>query len=171
MFPTNALKQLPLRIPPCGPGSRKYSRISSWRQIVVKLQIEFLRHYVTSLCLPFALPVAGVQFVIVFMIRKFVVATSRVITGVMERQLQNAQTICGSRIGWDTENDNLMIVVTQRSWSPAPLNDQETVCWFEPYVPQPPPVSGYHLEIIHPDTYSSGKSYLVHIPTPIQSYK
>lgn len=50
----------------------------------------------------------------------------------MAKQAQNAATICGSRIGWDTENDDIMIWVTNRSWSPVPENPDETVCWFEP---------------------------------------
>lgn len=52
----------------------------------------------------------------------------------MAKQVQNAMTICGNRIGWDTENDDIMIVVRKDTWSPVPDNDQETVCWFEPFV-------------------------------------
>lgn len=51
----------------------------------------------------------------------------------MAKQLQNAQTICGNRMGWDTEDD-LMILITPWTFSPVPENDQETVCWFEPFV-------------------------------------
>lgn len=58
----------------------------------------------------------------------------------MAKQLQNAQTICGNRLGLDTENDDIMIWVTARSWSPVPDNDQETVCWFEPFVDEVSPV-------------------------------
>lgn len=63
----------------------------------------------------------------------------------MDKQLQNAQTICGSRIGWDTENDDIMIYVTKRTFSPVPDNDQETVCWFEPFVDE---VSAFPIHII-----------------------
>lgn len=66
--------------------------------------------------------------------------------GAMAKQLQNAQTICGSRIGLDTENDDIMIWVTQRSWSPVPDNDQETVCWFEPFVDQVSPCHPLNLD-------------------------
>lgn len=57
----------------------------------------------------------------------------------MAKEVSNAQTICGTRIGFDTEDD-IMIVVTQRCWSPAPADNEETVCWFEPFV-QPEKVS------------------------------
>lgn len=67
--------------------------------------------------------------------------------GVMAKQLQNAQTICGTRIGWDTENDDIMILVTPRTFSPVPDNDQETVCWFEPFVDEVSGVPQHHFDL------------------------
>lgn len=67
-----------------------------------------------------------------------IVSQNRLRVAAMAKEVSNAQTICGSRIGFDTEDD-IMIVVTQRCWSPA-VDNEETVCWFESFV-QPDEVS------------------------------
>lgn len=52
----------------------------------------------------------------------------------MAKHLQNAQTQCGIKLSLDYEDDGLMILVTNRTWTPVPENfDQEPVAWFEPF--------------------------------------